>query len=79
MRKQYALVIFVSIVTGIVAADRADSVTNDDTGSPIEHSSSKVADISLIFSDGFESGDTSAWNPYCSVSSVDLPLPATEE
>jgi len=83
MKKVKAVVVGLIMVVAIAAADWADSVMTRDQVSPIDHSSSKDAFVDLIFADGFESGDTSAWNyegdGACMIATIDLPMPARRE
>lgn len=68
------------VVLGIAAAvGFASSLSKWDTNVQ-QNDTEKATNVDLIFADGFESGDTSAWDDLnmgaCTISSVTLPVPA---
>ncbi|RLE26570.1 MAG: hypothetical protein DRJ65_05260 [Acidobacteria bacterium] len=81
MRKSETLAVLFVVFAVVSGAVWAASVNFQNNVDHSDHNPTKAVDISLIFADGFESGDTSAWNYQgdgsCTISSVDLlPLPA---
>ncbi len=65
------LICFVEVVAAVEMSEAPSFVAQP---------TAKTVDVDLIFADGFESGDTSAWGTQeedsCFITSVDLPLPA---
>lgn len=78
MFKKRTLIATAVITAVITAAGLAASVSSEDTKGQSDFHS-KTANVDLIFADGFESGDTSAWDDLnsgsCTITSITLPVP----
>ncbi|RLE34729.1 MAG: hypothetical protein DRJ61_04605 [Acidobacteria bacterium] len=76
MRTRKTLTTIVLVFSVAAAIGWAASVNSQNGVGHSDHNPAKVVDVSLIFADGFESGDTSEWGQYCTLSTLDLPIPA---